>query len=398
MSTNVYLHVGLPKSGTSYVQKVLTANKTALKRAGLLFPGETWGEQVRAVQDIRGMTVPRGRRALVDGAWERLVTEAATWSGDVIISMEWLASARPEHIRTVIDDFGGAKVHVIFTVRDLARTVPAAWQEFVQNRDEWSWEEFLESVVTDDRTPGSPGKRFWAQQDLAKLLGRWTSVIPAQDVHVVTLPHPGADQGVLWQRMCAVLGGAYEDCQLGGLGSNTSLGLESAELMRRLNRAAREGGLPESTYHRVFKHGVAKRLLAERSARESKLVLPVAHHEWARRQATHQIEAVEKSGVKVVGDLADLQPVLGTAGGRQPDEVTDAELLDLALGALVGMARRSDTAGQARLRDRVRRFEANPGRAALKIYARKVRTAAAGHRPGRRQEPGVDSDPGARGI
>ena len=35
MSKNVFLHVGLPKSGTSYVQKTLTANKDSLEQEGL---------------------------------------------------------------------------------------------------------------------------------------------------------------------------------------------------------------------------------------------------------------------------------------------------------------------------------------------------------------------------
>ena len=262
MSRNVFLHVGLPKSGTSYIQKTLSANRETLEAAGLLFPGSAWVHQVRAVQDVRQMHVAPGKRRLVAGAWNRLVAQVASWPGDAIISMEWLAAASPEHIRAMVEDLSPARVQVIFTVRDLARTVPAAWQEFMQNREEWSWEEFLESVVSDERAPGSPSRRFWSQQDLAELLGRWTSVVPATDVHVVTLPHPGAGQGVLWQRMCTVLGTGYEEVRLGGLGSNTSLGLESAELMRRLNRVARQEGLRESLYNQAFKHGMAKRVLA----------------------------------------------------------------------------------------------------------------------------------------
>ena len=54
MSQRVFLHVGLPKSGTSYVQRVLSENRERLMdEARLLFPGESWHDQVQAVRDVR---------------------------------------------------------------------------------------------------------------------------------------------------------------------------------------------------------------------------------------------------------------------------------------------------------------------------------------------------------
>ncbi len=93
MATKTFLHVGLPKSGTTYLQAVLADNKERLAdRSRLLFPGKSWHEQVRAVRDVRGQ---RGRGASADdsGAWQSLVDEIAAWDGDAIISMEWLGGA-----------------------------------------------------------------------------------------------------------------------------------------------------------------------------------------------------------------------------------------------------------------------------------------------------------------
>lgn len=383
MSKNVFLHVGLPKSGTSYVQGTLTANKDVLKGAGLLFPGEAWVDQVRAVQDVRKMHVAPSKRKGVPGAWQKLVAEISDWHGDAMISMEWLGPAAQDRIQAMVDDLSPARVQVIFTVRDLARTVPAAWQEFMQNREEWTWPEFLDGVVAEDHSSTLPGSRFWSQQNLAELLGNWTSVVPLEDVHVVTLPHPGADKDVLWQRMCEVIGRQYEGSRVNTTGaSNTSLGMESAELMRRLNRFAREADLPTSVYQRRFKHALAKGVLAQRGREESKLVLPAGYHDWARREALRQIEAVRASGVHVVGDLDELQPVLGADEGRQPGDVPDGALLDIVLGALVTQARDGDPAQNAtrslraenvRLRERVEQFEGHPGVAAFGLYGRRAR-------------------------
>jgi len=382
MSKTVFLHVGLPKSGTSYVQKILTGNRERFKEAGLLFPGDAWVDQVRAVQDVRQLQIAPGKRRVVRGAWGRLVAEISAWPGDAIVSMEWLGSASPEHIRVLVDDLSPARVQVIFTVRDLARTVPAAWQEFMQNRGEWTWQEFLEGVVADDPWSTSAGAQFWSQQDLEKLLGNWTSVVPRDQVHVVTLPHPGAGQEVLWQRVCQVLGDAYQGYVLDDVGSNLSLGLESAELMRRLNRLAREEGVRGPLYHQVFKHRLAKDVLVRRKGKDSRLALPPAYHEWARRRAAQQIKELEASGVHVVGHPQELQPVLAASAGRQPSDVPAEVLLEICLRALITMARQWSPARgaptdlrseNARLQDRVQQFESSPGRTALGLYARAAR-------------------------
>ncbi|MFL6003092.1 MAG: hypothetical protein ACJ72P_09815, partial [Nocardioides sp.] len=48
----VVLHVGLMKSGTTFVQKSLFENKQALGEQGVLVPGTRWSKQAAAVQDV----------------------------------------------------------------------------------------------------------------------------------------------------------------------------------------------------------------------------------------------------------------------------------------------------------------------------------------------------------
>lgn len=341
MSQRVFLHVGLPKSGTTYLQAVLGKNKTELKqRARLLYPGETWGQQVDAVKDVRRMRVPPSQRAAVAGAWDRLVAEMKAWPGDSLMSMEWLCMAGPGQVQRVVGDLAPAEVHVVFSVRDVGRTVPAAWQEFSQNRSTWRWPEFLAQVTGEDPMSTSAGKAFWGQQDMEILLHRWSASVPAERLHVVTLPQSGADPAELWRRMCRVVGIEAEGYDLSDLGSNASLGLESAELMRRVNERLQEQGLSVPVYNRVFKHNLAKRVLAARKARESRVLLPVEYHDWARSRAEQQVRAIETSGARVVGDLEELRPRLDTGGeaqhvARQPD--VDA-VLDAAVDALVTVA------------------------------------------------------------
>jgi len=407
MSQRVFLHVGLPKSGTSYVQGVLTENKQRLMdEAGLLFPGESWHDQVQAVRDVREM----GPRRDAAGAWTRLVEEIRGWDGDAVISMEWLCAAEPPHIRRIFADLEPATVEVVFTARDIGRTLPAAWQEFIQNRHEWTWEEFVDGVSAEDPHADSSGGTFWTQQDLAALVDRWSALAHAERTHVVTVPHPGAPHDELWRRLTQVFGIAPDGYFTEGLDGNASLGLESAELVRRLNPLTRVAGVRRAPYNQVFKHGLAKEILAPRRSTESTLTLPARYHSWARRTAQVQIDTLRASDVHVVGDLAELEPAAPAPGTGEPTTVADADLLPPALAGLVGLGQQWDLSRQreaeleqeverlqrrlARSQERVRalsarvkklsrrvtvlsgrvqQFEATPLRAALRLRARSLR-------------------------
>lgn len=338
MVRHTFLHVGLPKSGTSYLQAVLGENRSLLKeRDGLLYPGEAWGDQVDAVRELRGLHVPPGRRAEVRGAWDRLVSEIRDWSGDALISMEWLSASTPEQIARIGADLAGSELHVVITVRDLARTVPAAWQEGAQNGATWSWQEFLEQVAADDWDATRAGGGFWRQQDMIGVLDRWLELVPPERTHVVTVPPTGSDPDELWRRMATVLSIDATAYDLAIVRSNASLGWESAELMRRVNEQARERGVGRRDYERAFKHHLAKRVLAARKPSESKVRLPLEYDDWVAEQAARQIEAIKVSGADVVGSLEELRPDADHPGA--PLAVADSEaVLGAAVDALITVA------------------------------------------------------------
>jgi hypothetical protein len=339
VAKRLFLHVGLPKSGTTYLQAVLGENKERLgERAGLLFPCQTWHHQVLAARDVLSANPHGVPDPKVDGSWQRLIDEVAAWEGDAVVSMEWLGSAEPAQARRMVETAAPAQVEVVVTARDLARTLPAAWQEFVQNWEQWTWPEFLRAVSSENPRGTPAGNMFWVQQDLGRLLAVWRDVLPSRQIHVVTLPHPGAPAGELWSRFAGVLGIDGSEFDASGRGSNESLGLESAELMLRLNLLSRQRGVEWPAYNEMLKHAFAKRGLSNRKHRESSLVLPPEYSEWTLARTAEQVSAVKASGAHVVGDLADLQPAFGQ-GGLQPDEVRTDALLEAALEGLVAVTR-----------------------------------------------------------
>ncbi len=53
MTQRVYLHVGAPKSGTTYLQQTLRTNRDRLEAAGVLVAGESHVELVHAAMVVR---------------------------------------------------------------------------------------------------------------------------------------------------------------------------------------------------------------------------------------------------------------------------------------------------------------------------------------------------------
>jgi hypothetical protein len=342
VSKRVFLHVGVPKSGTSYVQRVLRHEKSRLlSERQLLYPGATWHQQVLAVRDLRRMR----QRQRARGAWGGLVKEINAWPGDAVVSMEWLCAAEPRHIEKAITDLAPAEVHAVFTARDLGRTLPAAWQEFVQNRRDWTWDQFLSAVIARDTSKGSPGRIFWSQQDVPALVDRWVQGVGRDRVTVVTLPPPGSPHELLWARLAEVLD--LGDYALRGThtGANESLGLESVEMLRRLNPLLREARVSKVTYNSVLKGGLAKHTLAGRTD-ESRLRLSAAYYAAVNELAREQVNGIRASGVRVVGNLDELlvevPPELASGPDEGPGHLSEAGVLTAALTGLADVVRRYD--------------------------------------------------------
>lgn len=336
MADRVVLHVGLMKSGTSYVQDRMAGSPERLAERGVLFPGRVWRDQVVAVSDAIG--VKRRAEGEFQGAWDRMVAEIAAWPGTAVISMEFLGPASPEGVARVAGSFAGTPVEAVVTVRDLNRTIPAMWQESLKNGRSWSWRDYLAGV----RAGTGPGAGFWRQQDAVAVVRRWSGAVGAEHTSLVTLPPPGAAPELLWERFCEAAR-IPVDCCPPVPASNESLGAASAALMRRVNEAV--DGLAWADYSEHVKFGLAKSILAEHRGAEETIGLRVPR--WVRRRAAamrQELATLAASGVRVVGDLGDLTPV--AVRGADADKVSEADQLDAAVHAIAALLRRNAGAGE----------------------------------------------------
>jgi hypothetical protein len=244
--------------------------------------------------------------------------------------MEFLAAAEPDRLRVVAESFGSARVEAVVTVRDLGRTVPSMWQETLKNGRTWPWREYVDGV----RHRRGPGEIFWREQDAVAVTRKWVDLLGADAVTVVTLPRSSADPEELWHRFCEATGLPPEAAPPPQTG-NESLGAASALLMERLNH--RVGDLAWPDYSRHVKFGIAKSVLPGRRRAEQAIGFPVAR--WLRRLAAEQRSGLAATGARVVGDLADLEPV--AAAGVDPVKVGIEQQLDAALDVIEELVRRN---------------------------------------------------------
>ncbi len=346
------------KTGTTYLQQVMIQNKDALAAHGHLFPGEAWADQVRAAHDVVGHHRERGVRQRAAGAWDAITAEMLGWDGAAsVLSVEFLSFAGPRVAQRVAESLAGAEVHVVLTVRDTAEVLPGLWQTHCANGGTASWPGFARSARFGagmgplSQPLGQGARLFRRALDVPRMLDVWAPVVPAEQLHVVTVPRPGAPRELLWERFAGVVGIDPAVATRPAAGHNPSLGYASADLMRRLNSEL--GRLPRHRYNPTLKHYLAEQVLAERRSLEARAELDAAAEEFATRWNRRVRAALEASTAQLVGDLEDLpvtEPV--TPAGSIVDP-TREELLDAAEHAAEGLERL--------LRRRKRRLERRGG-------------------------------------
>lgn len=364
----IFVHIGLFKTGTTYLQNVLQANRTQLTAQQVLYPGaEGQPLQRVAVWDLFGRR-PRGTSdQRVPGQWRALADlVAASPAATAVISEESLSVASVQQARRVVASFAAREVHVVVTVRDLARVLVSAWQEDLKNGYTWTWAEFS-AGVRDGAGTGRIGRRFWRSQDLARILDTWRSAVPVERIHVVTVPPPGAPQSELLARFASVVG--FDPAALTGKPrySNESLGVAGAEVVRRFNESLADS-LNDRQYDKVMKLAIVRHLA---NASPSRCVLPAEDEEWVATEA-ERLVAILRSDYSVTGNLDDLLVREGVRG-RRPDDATPEELFEAAMVALTGLGKRYATAWWQRREPERPRVEQVPRLERARSVARGVR-------------------------
>jgi hypothetical protein len=338
--SRVFLHIGEPKTGTTFLQQVMWSNRAELAAQGVVLPGHHGQDHFRASQDLRGIqklaSDPAGSWT---GEWEilaRQAAQAAQAGKTAVISHELFSAADEPEAGRAVAALRPAEVHVVITVRDMASLLPAEWQETVKHRNTRAWEDWLGDVI--DTESVAQDRRqywFWRVHDTLAIGRIWAQHVPPERIHVITMAPRGAGTSLLWQRFASLLGVDPGCADISRARPNASLGLAEIEFLRRLNTAL-PAEVPDWFYMWNVKEGVAHQALAARPA-GGRLVLPAERDAWAKEQAETLIAGLQQSGYDLVGDLDELRPRQVTGPGASPADQTAGQMLDAAVQAAAAL-------------------------------------------------------------
>lgn len=330
MSRRVFLHVGLPKTGTTFLQTAMWHNRDVLRQRGFLYPGDQRMDHYRASQEVRG--TPPARMGKHAGTWQRLVRDLARWDGDGLISHEFFSMATARQAKDAVAALAPAEVIVVVTVRSYVLQFPAVWQEALKMNSERSFDEFME-----DAFAGSlRGAWGWDSQDIPAVLARWSEAVPAPRIRVVTVPPAGQGSDVLWHRWLEAIEVDGTGLDLDVAFSNSSVGAAQAALLHRV-KPKLTGRLTEGTErHRWVRQYFGHEVLVPQKG--SRFGPRPDHVDKLRERSREAVEAIKAGGYPVIGDLDDLVSPEPPAGPH-PDDVTDAEIVDVAARAIEQMIR-----------------------------------------------------------
>jgi hypothetical protein len=329
LAQRVFLHVGLPKTGTTYLQTLLWHNRDELSRQGVLLPGDSARQHLWASGVVREDPKIDRRGPEARHAWERLVADINSWEGTAVVSHEFFASAGAEQAQRAIAALTGAEVHVVVTARETLSLVTARWQEFVKNGSTVP----IDDYPAQDEPSGSDDWD-WGTLDLADVLRRWGSAVPRDRVHVLTLPKPDEPRQTLWLRFAQLLGIDAERCDTSVSAQNESLGVVEVELLRRVNADLTGFSSPADRGNWIRGYLAQGKLVARGGERF--WPSPARVEELCAR-GSRIADEVAAAGYDVIGDIEDLRPPVEVPHRRHPDTVTDAELLEAATGVIAEM-------------------------------------------------------------
>jgi hypothetical protein len=327
------LHIGPHKTGTTAVQGALFAAKEEMARHGVDFPAHS-RHPIEAVLAACARPAMMGDTVPTEKHWQRLLDQvAATGRRTSVISSEFFADAGDgATIARIVEQLGGDRVHVLVTLRPLARIMPSQWQQYVQNGLRLGYEPWLEHMLR--RAPyDRPTPSFWRRHRHDRLVERWVGATGPDRVTVVVVDD--RDRDALMRTFEALLG------LPGGLlrpvpeTANRSLTLAETEMLRNLNKEFRGNALPEELYSRLVRHGAIAHMknACSPTPQDVKIRTPQWALEAAAGIGAETAARIGSLGVRILGDPESLSRV--PASGGQPGEPRLAP--EVAAQALFGM-------------------------------------------------------------
>ena len=328
MADRVFVHIGLPKTATSYLQTIIWSNREALRERGVLVPGAERRDHLWASRTVRGERRPADVPERQRTAWDRIRAELAASSDVGLISHEFFAAAAAEQAAAMVEALAPAEVHLVVTAREPLGLFTASWQESLKNGATTPMPDYGRTVSD------KPSAIWdWRTLDLRLVLERWTEAVPPERVHVLVLD-PAAPREDVWHRFAAIVGFPTDGIDLSGSFPNTSMGVAEAETLRRVNGRLQgfRNAFDKGVYIRTF---LADERLVPRGG--DRFWPEPDQVEECRRRGEQALDYLGSGPFDVDGRLEHLRVPADLEPRRSTLSVTDDEVAEVAVDLVATM-------------------------------------------------------------
>jgi hypothetical protein len=294
------VHIGPPKTGTTSLQGAFDRARAEVLAQGVRY----LGPRRHSSRAVLAATETRTDRPVDTRAgqreWDRIIAEARSAEEPrLLFSSERLAYAESAWIQRVVEDFDAERVHVVVTLRPLAKILPSQWQQHVQSGLPRSLDGWLERILAE--SPDSP-RSVWHRLRQDRLIARWADVVGFDRMTVIVVDD--RDRAALLRTFERLLELRPGTLRLHDDLANRSLTFPEAEALRAFNRLARKRDMPSALRWRLLGPRTSRRLQGRVPAAGEP---PVRLPPWAAAKvgsiAEEIVAGIQASGVRVFGDL-----------------------------------------------------------------------------------------------
>lgn len=348
MAARLVLHIGVQKSGTTYVQRVLRTCAEDLAAAGFAYPLPRFADPASnrnlhetATYGLLGTEYPwvsEERFAAERNSWAWLARQVQECAETAVVSAEALSVVREDAARRLVEELGVEDVQVIATARGLGSLLPSAWQQHLRNGRSLGFGTFLSRLAAErergwDSVETDHGSHLWRAFALGRLARRWGRIVGPERVTVVT--NKGEPPELLWSRFADAAGLPDGIDPRPEMGAPAHTGLTAAEALVLESVNARLDREPWSKDRRVgFREHLIHQGFATRADRGPRIAVPPDHRAAVEKWSAEDLDELTDSGARVVGDLEELR----FDPEREPDVPTPADVSAAAGAAVLAVA------------------------------------------------------------
>jgi hypothetical protein len=322
MASRLILHIGLQKSGTTYLQELIASGAGELAEAGIVYPVSPPGKRRRRTENhewasygLLGPEYPwvsEQRAAAEKGAWKSLERQVARTKGTVLLSAEALSVIRTPAIRALLDQLGVDDVEIVVTARSLSRSLPSLWQQHVRNGRRLGFARYLDMLGEQRRLPAARVEEdgelhLWRAFAIGRLARRWAREVGESRVRVVT--SPGRPPELLWARFAEAIGVpgfTFRAKEVAGRPVHTGLTAPEAVVLTSLNATLATAGWSPDQARRLRETVLTKGFQA-RAERGPRITIPERWRSCVAEWSAEDVAELLDSGVTLIGDAADLR-------------------------------------------------------------------------------------------